>query len=55
MLPTKTIGSNTRPWMTWPFEDLMMHVDWGGNLQTRKSTIESNTSIAVYVVVEHHG
>jgi hypothetical protein len=26
--------------MTWPFGDLMMHVDWGGgNLQTRKSTI----------------
>ncbi len=39
MLPTRTIGSNTRPWMTWPFGDLMMHVDWGGNLQTRKSTI----------------
>jgi hypothetical protein len=25
--------------MTWPFGYIMMHVDWGGDLQTRKSTI----------------
>jgi hypothetical protein len=35
----KTIGSNTRPWMTWAFGDTMMHADWGGDIQTRKSTI----------------
>jgi hypothetical protein len=35
----KTFGSNTRSWMTWPFGDTMMHANWVGDLQTRKSTI----------------